>query len=88
MGRLLSTTIAACCLALGPAATAGANTGDIIAPQHDPGTAADGWQAGVCNTDTPECSPASPRAQYSTQAAAHPPIGFTQFIVKARRRPR
>lgn len=67
---------------LGPAATAEANTADIIAPQHTPPTAADGWQAGVCNTDVPECSPESPSIQYSTQAATHPPIGFTQFIVK------
>ncbi len=74
---------AANCLALaGLSPVAQANTADIIAPQHTPGTAADGWQAGVCNTDVPECSPESPSAQFSTQAAAHPPIGFTQFIVK------
>jgi len=72
---------ALCALVLLPAA-ASADTGDIIAPQNNPGTAADGWQAGVCNFDLPECSPESPDAQYSTQAATHPPIGFTQFITK------
>jgi hypothetical protein len=71
------------CLALAlVAGAAEADTGDIIAPQHTPGTAADGWQAATCNTDIPECSPESPHVQYSTQAAAHPPFGFTQFIVK------
>jgi hypothetical protein len=74
--------IAAGCLVLGAAGAARANTGDIIAPQHTPGTAADGWQAGTCNFDLPECSPESPHAQYSTQAATHPPIGFTQFVVR------
>jgi hypothetical protein len=60
---------------------AGANTADIIAPQHEPHTAADGWQAGTCNSDAPECSPQTP-GQFFTQAAGHPPVGFTQFIVK------
>src|SRR4051794_20360238 len=76
----LVTLLAGLCLALAGAASA--DTGDIIAPQHNPGTASDGWQAGVCNSDAPECSPESPHAQFSTQAAAHPPVGFTQFIVK------
>ena len=83
--RTLSALVlcAAGCLALAlVAGSAEANTGDIIAPQHAPGTAADGWQAATCNTEIPECSPESPHAQYSTQAAAHPPFGFTQFIVK------
>jgi hypothetical protein len=77
--RTLSIAIAAGCLALGAAGIARANTGDIIAPQN--GTAADGWQAGVCEVEL-ECSPESPPAQFSTQAAAHPKFGFTQFIVK------
>src|SRR5262245_34570113 len=81
--RTFSAAIATCCLAVFAAAVpAVADTGDIIAPQHIPGTAADGWQAALRNTDVPECSPASPPVQYATQAASHPPIGFTQFIVK------
>jgi hypothetical protein len=80
--RTLSALVlcAASCLALALAAGAAeANTGDIIAPQS--GTAADGWQAGVCEVEL-ECSPESPPGQFSTQAAAHPKFGFTQFIVK------
>jgi hypothetical protein len=81
--RTLSTAAAvACVTAAAVAATARADTGDIIAPQHNPPTAADGWQAATCNTDVPECSPQSPGVQFSTQAATHPPIGFTQFIIK------
>ena len=79
---LPASLLAILCLALVGAAPALADTGDIIAPQHSPGTAADGWQAGVCNSDLPECSPESPHAQFSTQAAAHPAVGFTQFTVK------
>ena len=45
------------------------------------GTAADGWQAATCKTDLPECSPQTP-GQFFTQAAGHPGVGFTQFIVK------
>jgi hypothetical protein len=84
MGRrtLIPVAVATLCLAFAGAGPALADTGDIIAPQHSPGTAKDGWQAGVCNSDLPECSPESPALQYSTQAAAHPPVGFTQFIVK------
>jgi hypothetical protein len=61
---------------------AGASTGDIIAPQHPPlYTAADGWQAGTCTVDAPTCSVDTP-SQFFEGAAAHPPVGFTQFIVK------
>jgi hypothetical protein len=66
-------------LALAPAA--GADTADIIAPQHNPPTAADGWQAGTCKTDVPECTPET-ESQFYTQAAGHPNVGLTQFIVK------
>ncbi len=65
-------------------ALAVADTGDIIAPQHNPPTAADGWQAGTCVADPPapaECSPDTPELFY-TQAAGHPNVGLTQFIVK------
>ncbi len=56
-----------------------ADTGDIIAPQNAPADSADGWQAGTCSVDP--CSPETPGLFY-TQAAGHPPVGFTQFIVK------
>ena len=65
--------------------TASADTGDIIAPQNDPPSAADGFQAGTCTTDgvyPVQCSPDSPPAQWYTVAGGHPPIGFTQYIVK------
>ena len=59
-----------------------ASTGDNIAPQHPPlYTPDDGWQAGTCTTDTPICSVAT-KEQFFEATAAHPPVGFTQFIVK------
>jgi hypothetical protein len=57
-----------------------ADTPDIIAPQNDPSTAADGWQAGTCNEI--ECTPESPDAAFFTQAGGHPPFAFTQYTVK------
>jgi hypothetical protein len=69
-------------LVLARPAAAGADTGDIIAPQHNPPAATDGWQAGTCKTDVPECTPESPHEQFFTQAAGHPNVGLTQFIVK------
>lgn len=64
------------------AVPAQASTGDNIAPQNPPlYTPDDGWQAGTCTTDTPICSVAT-KGQFFETAAAHPPVGFTQFIVK------
>jgi hypothetical protein len=60
---------------------ASADTGNIIEPQNDPPTAADGWQAGNCTSDTPQCSPETP-LQFFKEAAGHPEIGFTQYILK------
>jgi hypothetical protein len=78
--RLLCAGLAGLCLgALGGPVAAQADTGDIIAPQNSPADANDGWQAGTCISEP--CSPSTPGAFY-TQAAGHPPIGFTQFIVK------
>lgn len=54
---------------------------DIIAPQNNPPNAEDGWQAGTCTKDVPECSPET-KDQFFTQAAGHPNVGITQFIVK------
>jgi hypothetical protein len=71
-------------LALGAAfwaPVAGADTAGIIAPQHDPHTPADGWQAGTCVTDTPTCTVDTPE-KFFKNAAGHPQVGFTQFIVK------
>jgi hypothetical protein len=65
-------------LALAAAAPAGAV--DII-EQELPETVNSGWQAGTCKTDTPQCSVDTPE-QFFTQAAGHPPVGFTQIIVK------
>jgi hypothetical protein len=78
--RLLRAGLAGLCLGVlaGPVA-AQADTADIIAPQSSPPNAGDGWQAGTCSVEP--CSPSTPGA-YFTQAAGHPPIGFTQFIVK------
>ncbi len=62
-----------------------ADTGDIIEPQLEkPNKANDGWQAGTCTKDdiTEQCTPESPIAQFFRTAAGHPPIGFTQYIVK------
>jgi hypothetical protein len=66
-------------VAMVPAAQA--DTGDIIEPQHDPPTAKDGWQAGVCTTDTPPCSPETPE-NFFLEAGGHPPIGFTQYFLR------
>jgi hypothetical protein len=74
--------LAAATLAFAPAAQA--DTYDIVAPQSprtDP-RSTDGWQAGTCKRDAPEeCSIDTPD-QFFKQAAGHPPVGFTQIIVK------
>ncbi|HEY0392755.1 MAG TPA: hypothetical protein VGC63_13715 [Solirubrobacterales bacterium] len=69
--------VSAILIALGAAAPAGAV--DII--EDKPETVEAGWQAGTCTKDTPECSVETPD-QFFTQAAGHPPVGFTQIIVK------
>jgi hypothetical protein len=65
-------------------------TSDIIEPQHDPATAADGWQSGSCTADqtnppppaTPKpCSPETPELFFK-QAGGHPPSAFTLFVVR------
>lgn len=80
-GVLSSFAIAAVALALGGSA-ARASTEDIIAPSDPNSPKADsGWQAGTCTKDTPTCSVDTP-SQFFEGAAAHPKVGFTQFIVK------
>jgi len=58
-----------------------ASTADIIAPSDPENpTENSGWQAGTCYTDPP-CTVETP-GEFFKQAAGHPPVGFTQFIVK------
>src|SRR6478609_4274034 len=58
-----------------------ADTGNIIEKQNKPPTAKDGWQAATCTTDEPtKCSPNEPK--YFIEAGGHPPIGFTNYIIK------
>jgi hypothetical protein len=77
--KTLCVALATLCSALVVSGVAGADTGDIIAPQSNPPQATDGWQAGTCKIDP--CDPGTPERFY-TQASGHPPFGFTQFIVK------
>ncbi len=85
-GGLVALTVALIALVLGVSA-ASADTGDVIEEQHTPPTAEDGFQAGTCTANKeplpPErfCSPETPELFYK-QAAGHPPIGFSQYIVK------
>lgn len=60
---------------------AGVAHAQIIGPQDPDDPQVDSpWQAGTCEKDSPECSPATPD-QFYEEAAGHPPVGFTQFIV-------
>src|SRR5689334_7247293 len=64
------------------AAVAQADTTNIIEPNQEPPTAKNGFQAATCTTDEPKCSPESPDSQFFTQAAGHPPVGYTQYIIR------
>lgn len=75
-------SVAALALALAFLAPPAAHAVDIIESQTPGGeaeTAKAGWQAGTCKVDP--CS-AETKPLYFTQAAGHPPDGFTQIIVK------
>lgn len=75
----LGTGVSVVLFALATASPAGAV--DII-EEELPETVNSGWQAGTCTADAPqECSIDTPD-QFFTQAAGHPPVGFTQIIVK------
>jgi hypothetical protein len=67
------------------AAAARADTPEIIEPQNEPPTAANGWQAASCTEDEPspgvKCSPETPGALFR-QAAGHTPSGFTQYTIQ------
>lgn len=52
-----------------------------IIESQTPESAGMGWQAGTCTSDVPTCSVNTPN-QFFTQAAGHPPVGFTQIIVR------
>lgn len=68
-------------LALVAASPAPAAHADIIGPQNPDDPQVDSpWQAGTCTSDAGPCSVAT-QAQFFEGAAAHPPVGFTQFIV-------
>jgi hypothetical protein len=72
--------IVAATAALAFVAPPAAQAVDIIEAQSE--TAQAGWQAGTCKSDAPtECSPET-KTQFFTQAAGHPPVGFTQIITK------
>ncbi len=79
--RVLVPVLVAVGAALLTPGLAAASTANVIAPSdpHAP-TADSGWQAGTCTTDTPTCS-VDTQPQFFEQAAAHPQVGFTQFIV-------
>ncbi len=79
--RALTTAAAVAAFVLALIAPA-AQAVDIIESQAPGGTfetAKAGWQAGTCSVDP--CSAETPNL-FFTQAAGHPPKGFTQIIVK------
>jgi hypothetical protein len=60
---------------------AASSSAQIIGPQNPDDPQADSpWQAGTCYSDAGPCSVETP-GQFFEQAAGHPPVGFTQFIV-------
>lgn len=59
-----------------------ADTQDIIEPQGQTPESKNGFQAGTCYYDEPFCTSESPDEQLFTQAGGHPPIGFTQYIIR------
>jgi hypothetical protein len=80
-GRSVATgtvAMALAMLALAPAAYA-VNIIESQAPGGKAETAAAGWQAGTCSVDP--CSAETP-GLFFTQAAGHPPKGFTQIITR------
>ncbi len=82
LGTAVFLALTALCAAASPALAETVDQSAIIAPQHRPPQADDGWQAGTCYSDSPtECSVDTP-GLFFEQAAGHPQVGFTQFIVK------
>jgi hypothetical protein len=76
---VISSALAVIAVAFAFAAPA-ADAADIIEAQSNDANA--GWQAATCKPGTDlTCAPNTP-SQFFTQAAGHPGVGFTQFIVK------
>lgn len=93
MARRSLIAIAVMALAMLVTPVAQADTGDIIEPQHEPPTAADGFQAGTCyenqvgeDPTEPFCSPET-SGLFFTQAGGHPPVGFDQYIIRHKDEP-
>jgi hypothetical protein len=63
------------------AAPAQAAENPFVPQDNEHPTPNDGWQAGTCTKDVPKCSVAT-TDQFFETAAGHPPVGFTQFIIK------
>jgi hypothetical protein len=69
------------------AAAAAADTGNIVEPQNQTPETKNGFQAGTCtfNQDPSPpnafCSAETP-SLFHTQAGGHPPVGFTQYIIR------
>lgn len=63
-----------------PVVAQAAYTENIVEPQGQGSKS--GFQAGTCYTDEPtKCSEETPEL-FFTQAGGHPPIGFTQYIIR------
>ncbi|MBA3866349.1 MAG: hypothetical protein H0X42_08385 [Solirubrobacterales bacterium] len=61
------------------------DSAEVIQPQNNPPSAADGWQSINCIEDilspTEKCSPSTP-SDYFKVAGGHSPFGFTQYVIK------
>lgn len=87
---MIRRTISLLAMALGTllatAAVAAANTGDVIQTPQDE-TSGQGFQSGTCTANEEvlspfkPCSPETP-GLFFKQAAGHPPLGFTQYLIK------
>lgn len=83
MAKRLGSLLSQCLVALLVLpALAQADTQNIIEPQGQTPESKNGFQAGTCYLDAPFCSSESPDEQLFTQAGGHPPIGFTQYIIR------
>jgi hypothetical protein len=80
-GAGLRVAVAGAVLALGAVFSTPVAGAAIIAPQHHPPQADDGWQAGTCYSDIPTCSVDTP-PQFFEQSGGHPQVGFTQFTIE------
>lgn len=79
--RVIAASVALGCVALPAIGLSPVASADIIGPQNPNEPKADSpWQAGTCKTDSPPCS-VDTSTQFYEEAAGHPPVGFTQFIV-------